>query len=133
MAPFRNAEALSILRCPRDGGALERREIASIVVHHCATCRGVWLDLETLDQLQGDRGLRNDVADDPCAHAPRPERLPDATRAARCCECGRTCTRRAYAPGTFLDVDIDICILHGMWMDPGHLFAVLYHEGLSRS
>jgi Zn-finger nucleic acid-binding protein len=128
VAPFRIAEVLQLHRCPRDGRALERREIAPIVVHHCLTCRGVWLDLATLDQLRDDRRLRDAVADDPCAHAPRPARLPDFSRAARCCECGQTCTRREYAPGTF--VDIDVCVLHGVWMDPGELFALLYHEGL---
>lgn len=128
MAPFRSALAVSIHRCPRDGRALERHEVASLVVHHCATCRGVWLDLPTLERLRVDRRLRDALADDPCAYLPRPERLPDASRVARCCECGRPCARRSYAPGSF--VDIDICILHGVWMDPGELFAALYHEGL---
>jgi Zn-finger nucleic acid-binding protein len=128
MAPFRTAETVLIHRCPRDGHALERREVASAVVHHCASCRGVWLDLGTLDRLRADDRLRNDLADDPCAYLPRPERLPDATRAVRCCECGQTCARRSYAPGSF--IDIDVCVLHGVWMDSGELFAALYHEGL---
>ena len=128
MSPFRSAVALVLLRCPRDGGALERRAIASIVVHHCATCRGVWLDPGTMAHLRRDPLLREQVANDPCAHAPRPARLPDAHRAVRCCECGKACARRAYAPGTFFD--IDDCAAHGVWMDSGELFAALYPEGL---
>jgi uncharacterized protein len=129
MAPFRTAPRLvEILRCPRDGAELTRRELGAVVLHQCERCRGVWMDLEALDRLRQDRAARERVADDPCAHAPGVPWEPDASRPVRCCECGKPCERREYGPETFIEVDL--CPQHGVWMAAGELFAALYIHGL---
>ena len=45
------------LRCPRDGGALAKREELGVTLEECPTCHGIWLDrgeLEVLAQRECD-------------------------------------------------------------------------------
>ncbi|MDY6911210.1 MAG: zf-TFIIB domain-containing protein [Chloroflexota bacterium] len=40
------------MKCPKCGNILKKKSHKSIEVDYCANCKGMWLDLDELDQLE---------------------------------------------------------------------------------
>jgi Zn-finger nucleic acid-binding protein len=111
-------------RCPRDGCYLNAHTVESTVLHVCARCSGVWIDLESLVGLLGDPMQMDGMALHPVA-TPASGRPADNVRLLPCVRCGKESERRAY--GDDARIQVDTCEQHGIWLDGGELNAILRH------
>jgi Zn-finger nucleic acid-binding protein len=94
-------------------------------VLECQSCTGLWLGVDAFRELR-DRAARGAVhlADAVLTKQEPAEREDQAGRLYRpCIECRQLMSRRLYAPGS--GVIIDICRDHGIWFDAAELHQVL--------
>jgi Zn-finger nucleic acid-binding protein len=108
-------------RCPRDGSELSPQVVESVTLCTCPRCSGVWVDVDELVALLGDRARMDGVALHPVA-TPARRGGPPAAQVA-CCRCSKPCERREY--GEDSHVEVDVCMVHGLWLDGGELRAVV--------
>jgi Zn-finger nucleic acid-binding protein len=45
---------LALMRCPKDGHALDSRRIQGVNAEHCPKCEGIWLDRGELEAIAGN-------------------------------------------------------------------------------
>lgn len=97
------------MRCPRDGGGLQKVERAGTPIDCCTTCGGVWFDVGELAHL-GDPDVETAAA-----------RVTPAARLSRigCPRCAGDCHESLVG-----EVVVDVCAsCHGLWLDAGELEA----------
>ena len=103
------------MKCPKCGSPLTTQTYLGIEVDQCTSCKGMWLDLEELDQLEdeayavdnlkGSLVYSSHKTDHPCPH------------------CGSPLTEFEYR-GT--NLKLDYCEnQHGFWLDFGEAERVL--------
>ncbi len=128
-----SAEAIagdvSASECPACSGMelLASRQLGqeNLNALECQSCTGLWLSVETFRELR-DRTARKAVhlAEAALKHAETPRRSKQTGPLYRpCMECRKLMSRRLYAPGS--GVIIDLCKDHGLWFDAEELHQVL--------
>ncbi len=115
--------------CPACPGTehLASRELGheKLNVLECQSCTGLWLSVETFRELR-DRTARGAAHLDEAVFAQaKPRQRSDQTGPLYrpCVLCGKLMSRRQYAPGS--GVIIDLCKDHGLWFDAAELHQVL--------
>jgi Zn-finger nucleic acid-binding protein len=103
-------------RCPRCGTDL----IDAVVGVACAQCQGIWISPASVSQMVADMQV-----------PPFPVQLPlvDDPRESIACP---TC-REGMLTRKQLDVEIDLCVKHGIWFDARELALVLLRSARKAS
>lgn len=128
-----SAEALagnvSAAHCPACPGAelLTSRELGHEKLNalECQACTGLWLSVETFRELR-DRAARNAVhLADAVLKPTKPQQGAEQSGPLYrpCVECKKLMSRRLYAPGS--GVIIDVCRDDGLWFDATELHQLL--------
>jgi Zn-finger nucleic acid-binding protein/DNA-directed RNA polymerase subunit RPC12/RpoP len=119
----------SPMHCPACSGAeqLASRELGheKLNVLECQSCTGLWLSVETFRELR-DRVARKALHLEDAAlkqSGPKVREDQDGPLYRPCAACKRLMSRKLYAPGS--GVIIDICKDHGLWFDATELHHVL--------
>jgi Zn-finger nucleic acid-binding protein len=111
------------LACPRCATALAAVLVGASRIHDCATCGGVWLDVETFQRIANDGEVQSGVL---AVLAPTP---PTATVSAAdiryvpCPVCAKLMNRMNFA--RISGVILDSCKQHGNWFDRDELRRVI--------
>lgn len=104
----RKPQVDAVLECPHDGNAMEKRQVAGVLIDQCGSCGGTWFDAKELRRVAHDRELEALAA-----------RLPLVKMASpfRCPRCDGECVE-----GNVSEVGVDTCTAcHGVWLDRGEL------------
>ena len=115
--------------CPACPGTehLASRELGheKLNVLECQACTGLWLERGDLSGTPRPLGPRSRPLDEAVFAQARPRQRADQTGPLYrpCVECGKLMSRRQYAPGS--GVIIDLCKDHGLWFDAAELHQVL--------
>jgi Zn-finger nucleic acid-binding protein len=108
--------------CPRCNVALKSVTGGTTHLLECGTCEGIWLDMDTLQQICAEREAQAAVLnmpEDPQAHAD----LAKAVRYIPCPVCHQLMNRENFAHCSA--VIVDICRRHGTWFDKDELRRVV--------
>ncbi len=113
--------------CPRCHGVLKDLSLGApgVVVHECERCRGTFLDVHDWNEL-ADRAAAGEklpvgqfVPLPPGAELPRQVMLAEVP----CPDCSAPMDRVTFAVRS--RTVVDVCKLHGIWLDAGELVAIL--------
>ena len=98
------------MNCPKCGFALTQKYYKGMIeVDYCPNCRGMWLDLDELDQLE-DIACDDDAHKGSLVHNQTPTRYP-------CPHCATPLQEFEYR---LYDLKLDYCTeKHGFWLDAG--------------
>ena len=98
------------MNCPMCGFALTQKYYKGMIeVDYCPNCRGMWLDLDELDQLE-DIAFDDDAHKGSLVHNQTPTRYP-------CPHCATPLQEFEYR---LYDLKLDYCTeKHGFWLDAG--------------
>jgi len=104
------------LNCPRcNDVALDEKSLKDIDIDHCPECKGLWLDLREMDQLE-DNAMNEDEKKGMMEYARRESNIS----CPKCHEVMETFNYRAN------DLPIDHCRnQHGYWLDEGEEKKIL--------
>jgi Zn-finger nucleic acid-binding protein len=105
------------LACPRDATELTGDRMQGVHVDRCSACRGVWLDLHELEELEATR-VSEDVRRGTIEFSARGSDLG-------CPVCGKPMRAFNYRAH---NLELEICDEHGYWLDHGedrHVLDVL--------
>ena len=98
------------MNCPKCGFVLTPKYYKGMIeVDYCPNCRGMWLDLDELDQLE-DIAFDDDAHKGSLIHNQTPTRYP-------CPHCATPLQEFEYR---LYDLKLDYCTQkHGFWLDAG--------------
>lgn len=110
------------MTCPRCPGVmLSRRALDYVSVEDCGRCGGAFLTARALESVCADLALYEAVR----GVYPKAKLAvtPPGPMYVRCPGCGEIMNRRQFADGA--GIVLDVCRLHGTWLDHGELRAVV--------
>jgi Zn-finger nucleic acid-binding protein len=102
------------MNCPRCNGQMVIEDYMGIEVDKCRSCKGMWLDLIELDELE-DKAYAEDALKGQVIYRTAPSTL-------KCPKCGKVMKKFNYK---LYDVELDYCEEHGYWLDKGEEERVL--------
>jgi Zn-finger nucleic acid-binding protein len=105
-------------RCPRCQVGMNNVTVGTTSLLECARCEGIWVDLDTLNQIAADREKQAFVANAP-ASADEPMKVETAIRYVPCPVCQQLMNREQFAHKSH--VIVDVCVSHGTWFDKDEL------------
>jgi Zn-finger nucleic acid-binding protein len=111
------------LPCPRCKTALKTVDVGQARIHDCATCGGVWLEIEAFRRITEDRDTQSGYLE---VLAPSPPRAdPSATdiRYVPCPICAKLMNRINFA--RISGIVLDSCKQHGTWFDRDELRRII--------
>ena len=108
------------MKCPACHTILVVVEREAIEVDWCPQCRGLWFDEGELELL-GEKAGRALQTEDLGKRAG--ESIEKGRR--RCPRCPRRMERLLLQAGVDSQVEIDRCVDHGFWLDPGELAGIM--------
>jgi Zn-finger nucleic acid-binding protein len=122
--------------CPRCTKDLNPITIANKSVKECASCGGLWVDAQTLQQICTEQEEQEAVLG---FHSGGDRQASDADAGRQrlyipCPECGKLMNRRQFAGGS--GIIVDWCKAHGTWFDRDELKQVvqfIQDGGLAKS
>ena len=111
------------LKCPRCREDMQALRLGSTTARECAQCGGLWLDPDSLQKLANAREENAGVVSALAARVPLNTAPPDVVRYIPCPCCDKLMNRSNFARSS--GVILDVCKLHGVWLDRGELQRVL--------
>jgi Zn-finger nucleic acid-binding protein len=105
-------------RCPRCQVAMNSVTVGTTSLLECSRCEGIWVDVETLNQISADREKQALVAGAPTA-AGEDLQLETNIRYVPCPVCHELMNRDQFAHCSH--VIVDVCKPHGTWFDKDDL------------
>jgi Zn-finger nucleic acid-binding protein len=121
--------------CPQCRKDLKAVAVGATIVHECAGCEGLWLDVGTFNTVCADRARQADVI----SQIPAPAGASGGSMSADfryvpCSVCGTLMNRVNF--GHVSGVILDVCNAHGVWCERDELRRVVEFiraGGLDRS
>jgi Zn-finger nucleic acid-binding protein len=111
----RSAAAESVARlCPRCQVALSNVRVGTTDLLECSRCQGIWVDVETLQQICADRE-KQAFAASVSSPLNQPLEIEKAVRYVPCPVCGELMNRVQFAH--ISHIIVDVCKPHGTWFD----------------
>jgi Zn-finger nucleic acid-binding protein len=115
-------------RCPRCRVELEAVAVGSATLRECARCEGLWVDVESFEQIISEREQQSMMLGAASILPKRAEdsatlSQPDKVRYVPCPECGQLMNRVNFARSS--GVVVDICKGHGTWFDRDELRRIV--------
>jgi Zn-finger nucleic acid-binding protein len=104
--------------CPRCQIAMNSVTVGSTKMLECVQCEGIWVDVETLQQLSADREKQAFVSSSPSG-LDQPLELEKTVRYVPCPVCHELMNRVQFAQCSH--VIVDVCKEHGTWFDKNEL------------
>ena len=104
--------------CPRCQAAMNEVTVGSTTVLECARCEGIWVDVDTLQQIVADREKQALVSNVPSA-LNQPLEVEKTIRYVPCPVCHELMNRVQFAQCSH--VIVDVCKPHGTWFDKDEL------------
>jgi Zn-finger nucleic acid-binding protein len=113
-------------RCPRCRVEMASITLGAARMRECARCAGLWLDIQSFEQICADREQQSAVLGG--AATPIPAKAsshgePGKVRYVPCPECGQLMNRVNFAQCS--GVVVDICKGHGTWFDRDELALIV--------
>lgn len=112
--------------CPRCDTPLVPADIASVRIHECHDCGGLWIDAASFDRICEDREKQEKAIVYPTAIKAVTMKTP-AQKANRfyvpCPECGELMNQKNFAGCS--GIVIDLCKPHGIWFDRQELQQII--------
>ena len=102
------------MKCPKCASELSTKAYLGIEVDQCDNCKGMWLDLQELDQLE-DEAFDEDKLKGSLMYS-------SATTNYLCPHCGSQLRQFEYRATS---LKLDYCEAHGYWLDAGEGERVL--------
>lgn len=118
-----DSETSTPLPCPHCKSPLNAVQVGQAHVHDCATCGGVWLNIETFRQIAEDRDAQSGVL---AVLAPTPPTMvPSAAdiHYVPCPICAKLMNRLNFA--RISGIVLDSCKPHGTWFDRDELRRII--------
>jgi Zn-finger nucleic acid-binding protein len=112
--------------CPRCRVELGSVAVGAISLRECERCGGLWVDVQTFEQICADREQQSSVLGGAASVAPAGAKghgEPDKIRYVPCPECGQLMNRVNFAQCS--GVVVDICKGHGTWFDRDELAEIV--------
>jgi Zn-finger nucleic acid-binding protein len=118
-------------RCPRCLIELEAIAVGSASLRECARCEGLWVDVESFEQIISEREQQSSVLG-VASIVPKQARgahEPNKVRYVPCPECSQLMNRVNFARCS--GVVVDVCKGHGTWFDHDELGRIteFIHSG----
>ena len=112
-------------RCPRCRVEMESVAVGSASLRECALCNGLWVDVESFEQIINEREQQSAVLGAPSILPPHAASAgsPDKVRYVPCPECGQLMNRVNFARCS--GVVVDVCKGHGTWFDRDELRKII--------
>jgi Zn-finger nucleic acid-binding protein len=113
-------------RCPRCRVELAPVAVGAASLRECERCGGLWVDVQTFEQICADREQQSTVLGGAASVAParaKGQGEPDKVRYVPCPECSRLMNRVNFAQCS--GVVVDICKGHGTWFDRDELAEIV--------
>jgi Zn-finger nucleic acid-binding protein len=107
-----------VAACPRCQTAMNAVNIGTTSLLECSRCEGIWVDVDTLNQISADREKQALVAGAPTA-AGEDLQLETNIRYVPCPVCHELMNRDQFAHCSH--VIVDVCKPHGIWFDKDEL------------
>jgi Zn-finger nucleic acid-binding protein len=104
--------------CPRCQAAMKKVTVGATSLLECTRCAGIWVDVETLQQICADREKQAPAPGTP-APPEEPLQLETQIRYIPCPVCHQLMNRVNFALCSHINVDV--CKLHGTWFDKDEL------------
>jgi Zn-finger nucleic acid-binding protein len=122
--PAANDDAASSFACPRCGNFLALASFGRATIKSCKKCHGVFLPALQFSIIVHDymNGMELPVGDTLLPLPPGQE--IDRIAPVMCIGCGKEMDRVNFASRS--DAIIDVCIVHGIWLDPPELIPMLH-------
>jgi Zn-finger nucleic acid-binding protein len=117
--PTCGALALATRSCPLCTLLLVARRSEEIVIDHCTTCGGVFVDHATLERTLANLGKTDSLL----ALLARVPSMAERRPTPRCSSCGQDMQKRMWPGGA--GVIVDVCGPHGVFFDAGELHRLL--------
>ncbi len=110
------------VNCPRCRQALEMLRIEETRIHGCTSCDGLWVGVETFENVCADRESQSAVLGFLAKRTLHGQRLTKVNYVP-CPDCGQLMNRNNFARAS--GVIVDICKQHGVWFDSDELPAII--------
>ena len=104
--------------CPRCRKPLKEMQIGETNMQGCETCDGLWLDVDTFENICADREKQSAVLGFLDKRTVR-EQMLTKINYVPCPVCGELMNRNNFARAS--GVIVDICKQHGVWLDADEL------------
>jgi Zn-finger nucleic acid-binding protein len=109
--------------CPRCKLMLRETQYEGVTADICDNCWGIWLDRGELEEVLDSRAMQFSDAERKQITSIRGESaLPRESEPAACPKCGRIMDVVHSDAG--VQITLDRCPEHGVWLDPGEIKAV---------
>jgi len=108
--------------CPRCRDALEQLAIGDAKICGCKKCDGVWMDVDTFENVCADGEKQSAVLANFVRSTVRPQ-LQTKISYVPCPDCGQLMNRNNFAKAS--GVIVDICKQHGVWFDADELPTII--------
>jgi Zn-finger nucleic acid-binding protein len=105
-------------RCPRCQVGMNTVTVGTTSLLECPRCEGIWVDVDTLNQISADREKQAFVAT-ASTSTDEPLQLETAIRYVPCPVCHELMNRVQFAHCSH--VIVDVCKPHGTWFDKNEL------------
>ena len=114
----------ALARCPRCATSLRSRRVESETLIECTCCAGLWVGPQLLERLCADAGARKSICEALGTRSVKPSAKPSTSDGyLPCPTCGELMNRKNF--GSISGILIDVCKLHGVWLDHGELERAL--------
>ena len=117
------------IACPVCEVTMEKRAAGPVTLDLCGSCQGLWFDRGELEQYVAARREREvgDPSEEGLGSEPEPEapQDPGPVKYLSCPRCSETMQRRNMGGGS--GVIVDLCSLHGIFLDKGELDRIVTH------
>jgi Zn-finger nucleic acid-binding protein len=110
--------------CPRCKETLQALKLGSTSAQECGACGGLWVEPDTLQRLVDAKEEGAAVTSVLAARIPTAPQTASAVRYVPCPVCAKPMNRVNFAKAS--GVILDVCKLHGIWLDRGEMQAVLH-------
>ena len=112
-------------KCPRCLTDLKAVALGPTQVRECPHCDGLWIDVDTFNEICADREKQAAVIGDPAPNASCPPQhfTLDGVRYVPCPVCGKLMNRVNFAHGS--GIILDMCKTHGVWFDRDELRCIV--------
>ena len=104
--------------CPRCQADMSRVTVGATSLLECGRCEGIWVDVDTLQQICADRDKQAFAAGGP-ASTEQPLEVDKTVRYVPCPVCHELMNRVQFAQCSH--VVVDVCKPHGTWFDKDEL------------
>jgi len=105
-------------RCPRCQVVMNSVTVGTTSLLECSRCEGIWVDVETLNQIAADREKQAFVASAPAGEE-EDLQVEANIRYVPCPVCHQLMNRQQFAHCSH--VIVDVCKPHGTWFDKDEL------------